>query len=212
MNDKTDNTEVSTEPEKPVAQISSIFDRGRIAIIKETGVRGLILGGSSTATDTWIQVSEGFTPHGYRQYRPFQLELAPKKTNFRKGYDLKEDFSPIIHGMVTLPNWEPFDDVAVGVNYIAGGGGLQYGGRGYPKVPGKDRGDWGTFFLSTEQGGYFGGSGVVMIYGQGGKGIIGKFAICKHEKQVGGGANPIRGWHPGSCKLCGLDMTVDSSD
>lgn len=39
-----------------------------------------------------------------------------------------------------------------------------------------------------------------------------RVAVCKHEKVPGSGANPQRGWHPGSCRLCGMDLTVDSGD
>lgn len=38
------------------------------------------------------------------------------------------------------------------------------------------------------------------------------FQLCEHERKMGHGANPTRGWHPGRCTKCGLDMTVDSGD
>lgn len=39
-----------------------------------------------------------------------------------------------------------------------------------------------------------------------------RVAICKHEKVPGPDAKPLYGWHPGSCRLCGMDLTVDSGD
>lgn len=71
--------------------------------------------------------------------------------------------------------------------------------------------EWAIYFLAMTQGGQYDGSGMILSYG-GGKGRAVTFRLCKHEKVVGAGANPRRGWHPGYCKHCGLDMTVDSGD
>lgn len=71
--------------------------------------------------------------------------------------------------------------------------------------------EWAIYFLGQTQGGFYDGSGMILSYGHG-KGRAIRFALCKHEKVDGPGANPRRGWHPGYCKLCGLDMTVDSGD
>jgi hypothetical protein len=51
-----------------------------------------------------------------------------------------------------------------------------------------------------------------MVWGsQGGK--IFEFAICQHNKTGGATrAQEMRGWHPGRCSLCGLDLSVDSGD
>lgn len=40
------------------------------------------------------------------------------------------------------------------------------------------------------------------------------FALCEHEKVLRPTDRPNheRGWHPGVCKLCGLNMDVDSGD
>ncbi len=68
------------------------------------------------------------------------------------------------------------------------------------------------YFLDHTQGGLMDGSGVCIWYDEtSGKGYAGAFTICEHVKVAGSGANPQRGWHPGACKNCGLDMTVDSS-
>ena len=59
------------------------------------------------------------------------------------------------------------------------------------------------------------GSGYVIAYGNdkgGAAPITGRFAICKHEKISSPSAIPSRGWHPGHCGKCGLDMTIDSGD
>jgi hypothetical protein len=51
----------------------------------------------------------------------------------------------------------------------------------------------------------------VIVYVNG-EGVLGTFAICKHEKVEGAGADHQRGWHPGHCGKCGMDMSVDSGD
>jgi hypothetical protein len=76
---------------------------------------------------------------------------------------------------------------------------------------------WARAFVNHTQGGTFDGTGIVIWWrGQMQRGPegsqIARFALCKHQKQQGSGANPSRGWHPGKCTKCGLDMTVDSSD
>lgn len=75
-------------------------------------------------------------------------------------------------------------------------------------------GTWARTFLGTTQGGVLDGTGVLIAYRrymQPGPQIF-RFALCEHRKQVGPGANPMRGWHPGHCIRCGLNMSVDSSD
>lgn len=82
-------------------------------------------------------------------------------------------------------------------------------------LPGQTSSRWARAFLSFTQGGKLDGTGMLLIY----RGYNGdkaprtaRFAICKHEKKIGGGASPSRGWHPGRCAKCDLDMTVDSGD
>lgn len=123
-------------------------------------------------------------------------------------------------GKAVLPNFEPVP-IPDGMNSIAAGAGMAEadGGVQHILLPGADRTCWARAFISFTQGGRFDGSGYVIWYRTknwnvpwDGESQIARFAICKHEKRDGPGANHMRGWHPGSCTKCGLDLTVDSSD
>jgi hypothetical protein len=68
------------------------------------------------------------------------------------------------------------------------------------------------YLKSTPMGGGWDGRGVLISddYPQP---RVFTFALCKHEKtEEGHNPRPGRGWHPGHCKLCNMDMTVDSGD
>jgi hypothetical protein len=140
---------------------------------------------------------------------------AENPTPRRKGGYTLEDFKPFIHfrddgpydtatvRLAPLPNVEE-QDIARGVNSIASMGHMLTPKWGYSK--GEHGGMWTQFFLHVHDG-----SGYALIYGgQGGR--IVRFAICRHQKKTGAGANHSRGWHPGHCIKCGLDMSVDSGD
>jgi hypothetical protein len=119
----------------------------------------------------------------------------------------------IMAGKLPLPNFEEIS-LERGVANIAVGGGLVDAmGVRNAKVPGSSStwGHWSRYFLGTTQGGALDGTGYVIWWDRG-NGHVGKFAICRHEKVTGSGADPRRGWHPGRCSKCGLDMTVDSGD
>ena len=136
--------------------------------------------------------------------------IIPSK---RPGFDLEQDFGPIFRGEAFLPNFKelPLDD---GIGVIASGSGLVTrpgSGPANVKIPGSAIKAWARYFLSTTQSGVFDGTGYVIWYSHG-KGRVGTFAICKHVKVPGPGANPSRGWSPGHCSKCGVDMTVDSGD
>jgi hypothetical protein len=144
-----------------------------------------------------------------------------------KRYTLEDDLMPIIEGKVSLPNTEEVDPFLF-LNNLASGGHSMTPKWGWSlRHEGRDAGhkQWTQFFLHpTAMGGQgtFDGTGYAVIYGgsrydQEAKKnfqtpIILRFAICKHEKLVHSDARPERGWHPGHCKHCGLDMTVDSGD
>ena len=138
-------------------------------------------------------------------------------------YDLAENLRPRISGAIRWEHAEPMD-LRHAVNHITMGGDCtSYAGRFQrPDSGGKQ---WARYFLISGQGGDYTGEAVVFVYGSGGlynradpTGWVGtqpsafRVAICKHEQVAGAGANPNRGWHPAACKLCGLDMTVDSGD
>lgn len=129
-----------------------------------------------------------------------------------KKYDLKQDLGPIIGGNIPLPNFELMD-VHEFANAIASGGHSMLPHWGWARTPTSKQ--LAQFFLTpagmgSAQHGSLDGGGLVVIYGH--PPIAGRFAICKHEKQEGPGADHRRGWHPGSCRKCGLDMTIDSGD
>jgi hypothetical protein len=82
-------------------------------------------------------------------------------------------------------------------------------------LPSGDKAWHARFFFDYGQGGSCHGSGIVAwtkwkdgAY----RAVAMRFAICQHTKVDGPGANHSRGWHPGACSKCGLDMTVDSGD
>jgi hypothetical protein len=130
-----------------------------------------------------------------------------------KCTEFEEILEQIMSRKQALPNYEEMP-LEYGVACIAAGGGLApQPGIKSAMLPGETsyQCHWSRYFLSVTQGGALTGSGYVMFYDNG-KGRIGKFAICKHVLVEGAGANHSRGWHPGYCKVCGLDMTVDSSD
>lgn len=122
------------------------------------------------------------------------------------------DYVPIIAGDVEVPNFEPVT-ADYFANLLASGGHSLVPKWGWAK---QERGHktWAFYFLAnhSNMGAAPDGSGYVTIFGMNNVPKVGRFAICKHEKQNGAGANHSRGWHPGRCSKCGLDMTIDSSD
>lgn len=128
----------------------------------------------------------------------------------RKGYELEADLMPIIEGKVALPNAKLVDgDVGGAVLFYT----KMHCGNALLD-PGKKI--WNArFFLDYGQGGQLYGSGLVAwtewkdgAY----RAVARTFAICEHKKISAPGASPSRGWHPGACEKCGLDMSVDSGD
>jgi hypothetical protein len=128
----------------------------------------------------------------------------------RTGYTMDGDLKPIMEGKVELPNAKPLErDVGATI--------LHYRTMhaGYALMP-DGRKEWNArFFLDYGQGGGLQGSGIVawVAWKDGAYRATGMtFAICEHTKVEGAGANHSRGWHPGACSKCGLDMSVDSGD
>ena len=137
-----------------------------------------------------------------------------------RAYTLENDYAPILKGEVEIPNAEDVDPLLFLTNLASGGHSL-VPHWGWAKIDGRNA--WAQFFLTPAgMGGRFDGGGYAVVYRSGRydqetkkmihQPIVVRFAICKHEKVDAPGANHSRGWHPGSCKHCGLDMTVDSSD
>jgi hypothetical protein len=126
-------------------------------------------------------------------------------------------------GGAKLPNLKALD-AHFGLNQIAAWGGASV----WPTIahvagiPGEDRSVWARAFLGRTQGGKYDGTGVVAVYRttryRDGQPVppdfpqIYSFALCVHTKVDHAGANHMRGWHPGHCTRCGLNLTVDSGD
>ncbi len=150
----------------------------------------------------------------------------------RKTYT-ESDYEPFIgksngdnRGLAPLPNAEDADPLDF-LNTLASGGNMMLPKWGYALLPDGSRQQWTQFFLlsNSNMGMELGGEGYAVTYGgqrwaKGENGypigfpqpIVRRFAICKHEIESHAGANPLRGWHPGHCKHCGMDMTIDSGD
>lgn len=152
----------------------------------------------------------------------------------RKGYT-ETDYDPFIgkpgvsnQGLLPLPNAEDIDPLAF-LNDLAAFGHMMLPKWGYAMIEdhGHMRPQWTQFFLrgAENMGSGLGGGGYAVTYGgqrwakgENGKPtgfhqpIVRRFAICNHEKEEGAGADHRRGWHPGKCRLCGMDMTIDSGD
>ena len=128
----------------------------------------------------------------------------------RKQYT-EADYAPIITGDVEIPNFEEVTPENF-CNALAAGGHSMIPKWGHAKAEGPYK-PWAHYFLTnySNMGGGVDGSGYVCVYAFG-KPKVGRFSICKHEKQLGAGADPSRGWNPGACVKCGLDMTIDSGD
>lgn len=140
-------------------------------------------------------------------------------------YDLKEHLEPRMSGAVPWGHIEPMD-VLRAINHISlGGSWMTYGGW-FLRPDRKLNKDWARYFPLTNQGGGYTGEALVFVYGGGGywkkevpgewvgtKPEVFRVAICKHEKEGSGTQDQERrGYHPGRCKHCGLDMSVDSGD
>ena len=146
----------------------------------------------------------------------------------RRGPYTDDDFRPFVQydgkrgDPQTPPNFEelPIAEVAAAIiSYGCLGDELGHfrppGHTGFPLTA--------RWFFRTTQGGSRDGEGYVIWsagrtenprpeapYATVARG--GRFALCKHEKIEDPGADHRRGWHPGRCRLCGIDMTVDSGD
>jgi hypothetical protein len=143
----------------------------------------------------------------------------------RKHYT-EEDYRPFIGpsgssiNPLALPNAEDVNPLDF-LNTLAAGGHMMQPVWGYAMLPSEHRKQWTQFFLTSDgMHGALDGGGYAVTYGGGryidGKyyptPIVRKFAICKHEKVLGPGANLSRGWSPGHCRHCGMDMSIDSGD
>ena len=126
-----------------------------------------------------------------------------------------EDFGPYFASKFALPKFEPVPLWQVASAAIHFYGHLVEGKYAatveHPGIYQR-----ALYMLSAGQGGGLTGEGYVLIscgYANDESRIVsGRFALCKHQKVEGHGADHDHGWHPGHCRLCGLNMNVDSGD
>jgi len=67
-----------------------------------------------------------------------------------------------------------------------------------------------TYFLGRTQRGLLDGSGFVIYQPPAEAPQVMSFALCRHEPVAGANAKPGIGWRPAKCRLCDLDISVDS--
>ncbi len=136
----------------------------------------------------------------------------------RKTYE-RSDYDPFIgksgsanKDLKPLPNAEPVEPLRF-LNDLAARGHMMTPVWGYALLPTEARQQWTQFFLlhDANMGMGLGGGGYAVTYGMN-EPIVRRFKICAHEIELHAGADPSRGWRPGHCKHCGMDMTIDSGD
>lgn len=139
----------------------------------------------------------------------------------KKRYVFAEDGKPFFHpysaweALAPLPNLEEITDPAQALFEIACTSALCPAPYNLAfKMPGDRYPNYCKAFLrSTPMGGGWDGSGVLLTMHNTTRPRVFSFALCLHEKtQEGHSPNPGRGWHPGHCRYCGMNMTVDSGD
>jgi hypothetical protein len=131
----------------------------------------------------------------------------------------RDDYDPFIgksgspnRDLKALPNVRDVDPIAF-LNDLAARGHMMEPVWGYALLPDGSRPQWTQFFLLADanMGFQLGGGGYAVTYANPFP-FIRRFQICNHEIVLHAGADPSRGWNPGHCKHCGMDMSVDSSD
>lgn len=149
----------------------------------------------------------------FKQYRKYEIADGSELYRIITGTAPPPNFTPI-------PHWQALD-LSIGMYGKTVERAKAKSGNYDTRCKAKIDGHFGDaiYYLNCGQGGGFTGEGVVVLsyYGHGYTKsaetvITGKFAICEHKKVEGAGANHMRGWHPGHCEKCGLDMSVDSGD
>lgn len=160
------------------------------------------------------------------------LDVEPYPALSWKDFPILLDY--YFKGWTVLPNFE-FLDPQDGLDRIAAGAGMTATGVVYcliqgvnkPRVFNAGRGEhrrtlhnpvWTRAVLNRTMGGTISGDGYLIWYkGQFEKNNpisqVARFALCVHRKlETASHERRMRGYHPGHCTRCGLDMFVDSSD
>ena len=139
----------------------------------------------------------------------------------RKHYTVEVDMKPYLYPLqawnqqIPLPNLVEVTDPKEALRLIRWYNANTNYYNAAIKLPDRQYSTYCKLFLaSTPMGGTtsWNGSGIFMTHDYPDPRIF-KFALCLHEKtEEGHSPNHNRGWHPGHCKHCGMDMTVDSGD
>lgn len=147
---------------------------------------------------------------------PPEFETYPELPFVKNRKFTLDDFKPLFDGVVPLPNFEPRPLWQV-ASYVTHFHGKLHEG-GYAMIEPRGDRSWtrALYMLSSGQGGGLEGDGYVITAqgwsSDGSHVVAGYFMLCKHEKVARADANPSRGYHPGWCKKCGVDLSVDSGD
>lgn len=118
------------------------------------------------------------------------------------------ELEPYLTGALPWPHAEPFA-LERACNVIAGSA-LDMIPGNFKRLDGDKR--WSRYFLATRQQGGFDGTGIALVWNAKDGADAYRVAICQHRKVPHGTPNPTRGWHPGHCEACGIDLSVDSGD
>lgn len=144
----------------------------------------------------------------------------------RKIYKVEEDLKPYLFPLVgawkaelfgRLPNLEEITDMLEAVKAISSRKYVDYYNSAV-LLPTKyntyeHRLHYVSVYTTYKSGGNWDGVGYVVTTNEWPDARVFKFQLCIHEKtEEGHRPNHTRGWHPGHCKHCNMDMTVDSGD
>jgi hypothetical protein len=142
----------------------------------------------------------------------------------RKVYRIEEDLKPYLHPFqpwgqqIALPNLVEITDPLEALREI--GYRKQQGAYNTaaklpprnPKFPSQYP-EYCNLYAGWRSGGAWDGTGILLTTNEHPGNRVFKFALCVHEKtEEGHHPNHSRGWHPGHCKHCNMDMSVDSGD
>lgn len=144
----------------------------------------------------------------------------------RKIYKVEEDLKPYLHPLqpwnqqVPLPNLKLVTDPAEALRLLARHSQcVKYYNAAvklpfeYARTPSNYPEYVNLYLMSNIDGRSWNGTGVLLTSNEYPNPRVFTFALCLHEKtEEGHRPNHGRGWHPGHCKHCNMDMTVDSGD
>lgn len=138
-----------------------------------------------------MQLKSSYQPEEFTSFLGDKVQTPPPNLKLLEGVDREKAFYHIAHGLRQGPERRA----------------MLVQGR-YPEYV-------TVFHNAVPMGTAPDGSGYILFpdWRDGGRAVVYSFAICLHEKtEEGHKPNHSRGWHPGHCKHCNLDMSIDSGD